>query len=273
METRMSWFDRIFRPARHRRAVTLAQPFPKAWLPAARRGVPRWPLLPKEHRLRLRKAIQIFVAEKEYVGVGPLRLADEIKVAIAAQAGLLIVGRPEFDVYPRLREVIVRPHDFGKVVEAVGPDGRKYRIDEVHSGEAWRRGPVILAWDSVRQSIARPCDGYNVVYHEFAHVLDMQFGITEGSPPLAGKQERQEWTDVFMDEYELFLDENRRGRRTFLDPYGASEPAEFFAVATEHFFEQPREFRTLHKRLYGQMKRLYGQDPARWGMSPAGSPT
>lgn len=264
----MPWFDHIFRRKQARREALLAQPFPKDWSATVRRSLARYSLLPPERRRILRAGVRIFVAEKEIIGIGPLKITDEIKVAIAAQACLLLVGRPEFDVFPRLGEVIVQPHDFGKIVEAVGPDGRKYRIPELHAGEAWRQGPIVLAWDSVRHSIARPCDGYNVVFHEFAHALDTQLGITDGAPPLETSELRKTWTRVFLAEFRAFMSAARRGRRTFLDPYGAGEPVEFFAVVTEHFFEQPRELRRKHPQLYAQFKLLYRQDPARWGGQP-----
>jgi MtfA peptidase len=265
----MSWFDRIFRRQQARREALLRQPFPKEWAATVRRSLWCYPLLPTEQRRILRAGVRIFVAEKEFLGIGPVKITEEIKVAVAAQACLLLVGRPDFDVFPRLGEIIVEPRDFGKMVEAVGPDGRKYRIPELHAGEAWRQGPVVLAWDSVRHSIAGPGDGYNVVFHEFAHELDMQLGIVQGAPPLETGAQRENWLRVFEAEFRSFVREAQRGRRTFLDPYGAESPAEFFAVVTEHFFEQPRELRLRHPKLYAQFKLLYGQDPARWGQARA----
>jgi Mlc titration factor MtfA (ptsG expression regulator) len=269
---RMSWFDRIFRRKHSRREALVRQPFPKEWAATVRRSLACYPLLPAEHRRILRAGVRIFVAEKEIVGISPMKITDEIKVAIAAQACLLLVGRPEFDVFPRLGEVIVEPHGFGKVIEAVGPDGRKYRIPEMHAGEAWRQGPVVLAWDSVRHSIAGPGDGHNVVFHEFAHELDMQLGIVQGTPPMETAEQKQVWTRVFKAEFRAFARAAQRGQRTFLDPYGAGAPVEFFAVVTEHFFEQPWELRQKHPKLYAQFKLLYGQDPANWGRQKPPTP-
>ncbi|MBN2559696.1 MAG: zinc-dependent peptidase [Phycisphaerae bacterium] len=263
----MSWFDRIFRRKRLRRNRIISQPFPDDWRRVVRRSASFYPHLPREHRRVLRECIQVFIAEKEFLGIDDLTITDEIKVTIAAPACLLIVGTPHLGVYPSLREVIVQPHDFGDVVEAVGPDGRRYRIAHMRSGEAWRRGPVVLAWNSVEHAIAHPCDGYNVVFHEFAHVLDMQAGIADGVPPLPTKHQQAAWSRVFDAEYKAFIEAARRGRRTFLDPYGASSPAEFFAVVTEHFFEQPLALARKHAELYAQLRIFYQQDPAKWSLA------
>ncbi|MFH1747952.1 MAG: M90 family metallopeptidase [Planctomycetota bacterium] len=260
----MSWFDRIFRRKKLRRAEITSRPFPDEWLPVVERSEPHYASLPAEHQRTLRELIQIFVAEKRFLGIAGLEMTDEIKVTIAAPACLLIAGIPHLDVYPRLSEIIVRPKIYGEVTEAVGPDGRRYQIADARAGEAWRRGPVVLAWDSVTHSIAWPCDGYNVVYHEFAHVLDMQAGGIDGAPVLETRDQRAAWQRVFTAEYEAFLEAERRGKKTFLNPYGATRPAEFFAVVTEHFFEQARKLRRRHPDLYEQLVGFYQQDPARW---------
>lgn len=259
-----SWFDRILHPKRRQPAKTVRPAFPDEWLATVQRSLPAYGWLPADHQRRLRECVQAFVAEKEFLGTYGLEITDEIKVTIAAQAGLLVIGIPHLGVYPRLREVIVRPHVFGDVIEAIGPDGQRYDIPQMRAGEAWRRGPVVLAWDSVKRSIARPCDGYNVVFHEFAHVLDMQAGIANGAPPLETREQQAEWSRVFNAEYKAFIEAERRGRPTLLNPYGASSPAEFFAVVTEHFFEQPGALRARHRDLYVQLRLFYQQDPETW---------
>ncbi|MFH1417774.1 MAG: M90 family metallopeptidase [Planctomycetota bacterium] len=260
----MSWLDRIFHRKRLRREALIGRPFPDDWLRIVRRSVSSYSNLPDDHKRILRERIQVFIAEKEFLGIGKLTITDEIKVTIAAPACLLLIGIPHLGVYPRLREVIVYPHDFGEVTEAVGPDGRRYRIPRIRSGEAWRRGPVVLAWNSVQRAVAHPCDGYNVVFHEFAHVLDMSTGAADGLPPLETKEQVAVWTSVFDAEFKAFIAATRSGKPTLLDPYGASEPAEFFAVVTEHFFEQPRQLRRRHPELYEQFSGFYRQDPAAW---------
>ena len=158
----------------------------------------------------------------------------------------------------------MQPHDFGETIETVAPDGRRFRIADLHAGQAWRHGPVVLAWNSVAHSLAQPADGFNVVFHEFAHVLDMQVGIRHGPPPLETREQRDEWERVFHDEFKTFLEATRRGQRTFIDSYGAESQAEFFAVITEHFFEQPQEFKVKHPELYRQLRLFYRQDPTKW---------
>lgn len=267
----MTWLDRIFPRRRARRAEVIGQPLPPPWLRIIRRSVPSYESLSARQQRKLCECVQIFVAEKQFLGTDNLEITDEVKVTVAAPACLLVIGIPELDVYPRLREIIMHPHAYGEVVEAIGPDGTRYRIPNIRAGEAWRRGPVVLAWDSVRRSIASPCDGYNVVFHEFAHVLDMQAGVANGAPPLESREQEATWSRVFNAEYEAFVEANRRGRPTLLNPYGCSHPAEFFAVVTEHFFEQPRQLRARHRELYAQLRLFYRQDPAEWRPASSGS--
>ncbi len=252
------------RKARRREAI-LGEPFADAWVPIVRRAVPFYDRLSETRRRRLLDNVKVFVAEKQFVGCGGMELTDEIKVTIAGGACVLLLGVPHLDVFPRLREVIVHPSDLKETVEAIGPDGRRYQIHRVRSGEAWRRGPVVLAWDSVRHSVFTPRDGYNVVYHEFAHVIDMQNGEADGIPPLESRAAYDKWTRVFFEEFDRFVAESRRGRSTFIDPYGAGHPSEFFAVVTEHFFEQPHRLQRKHAALYRLLADFYRQDPARWG--------
>jgi Mlc titration factor MtfA (ptsG expression regulator) len=260
----VSWFDHIFRRNRLRRAKIISRPFPGEWLATVEHNLPCYRSLSPEQQRILRECVQLFVSEKRFLGIHGLEITDEIRITVAAQGCLLVVGIPHLGVYPRLHEVIVRPHIFGEAVEAVGPDGTRYQIPQTRAGEAWRRGPVVLAWDSVTRSIARPCDGYNVIFHEFAHVLDMQAGVISGAPPLDTRQQQIAWQRVFQSEFEAFIEANRRGRPTLLNPYGATSPPEFFAVVTEHFFEQPERLKARHPALYEQLQSFYRQDPASW---------
>ena len=255
----MGWWQRLF-GQREPAAEAEARPFPEHWLGIVRRVVPPYAALTPEQQTRMRACIQQFVATKEFRGLDGVEITDDIRVAIAAPTCLLIVGMPDEEVFPRVREIIVRPHAFGKVTEAIGPGGRRYQIAEMHAGEAWRHGPIVLAWDNVRRSIAHPCDGFNVLYHEFAHALDME----SGAAAQLTAEERREWRRVFDEAYRKFVAANARGEPTFLNPYGAKNQAEFFAVITEHFFEQPRPMRQVHAALYEQMTKLYGLDPAGW---------
>lgn len=247
-----------------RRQRIIAELFPASWLSTVRRSVHFYEQLSSDRQRRLRQTVQIFLAEKQFLGCAGLDVTDEIKVTIAAGACALLLGVPHLDVFPRLREVIVYPHDFTETTEAIGPDGRPYEIRKTRAGEAWRRGPVVLAWNSVRRSVASPRDGYNVVYHEFAHVLDMQNGIADGMPPLESAAQVEAWTKTFYPAFKAFVQETRRGRSTFIDPYGAGHPAEFFAVATEHFFEQPAQLHRNQPALFRLLADFYRLDPTQW---------
>lgn len=261
----MGLFDWLSRRKQRRRTEIAAAPFPREWERILSGNVDAYNRLPVDQPPRLQKLVQVFVAEKMFIGSGGVQIDDEIKVTVAGQACILLLGLPELDVFPHVREIIVYPHDFGEIVDAVAPDGRRYRIPAELAGQAWHRGPVLLAWDSVEHSVVSPRDGYNVVYHEFAHALDMQTGgRADGVPPLATKEQFAAWSRVFDAEYAAFREADRRGEPTFIDPYGASNPAEFFAVVTEHFFEQPRRMRTKHPELYEQLRLFYRQDPVRW---------
>ena len=131
------------------------------------------------------------------------------------------------------------------------------------SGQAFQQGPLILVWDAVLESIRHPGSGYNVVYHEFAHKLDMQDGVADGTPRLRDRGEYRDWVKTCSSEYLRLLTDVKKGRRTFLDEYGATDEAEFFAVATEHFFDQPLPMIKSAPELYRVLKEYYRQDPAR----------
>lgn len=251
------------RKARRRERI-LDEPFPSIWLEVVRHSVPFYNRLSGDHQRRLCEYVQIFIAEKEFLGCAGLSITDEIKVTIAAGACVLLLGLPHLEVFPRLREVIVYPEGLTDTVEAIGPDGRPYQIHQVRAGEAWLRGPVVLAWSSVHRSVVSPIDGYNVVYHEFAHVIDMQTGSADGLPPLSSSDQLDRWTSVFFREFDDFVRSSRRGTVTLIDPYGATHPAEFFAVATEHFFEQPRQLRMTHPDLFELLADFYQVDPTQW---------
>ena len=207
----MGWLSWILGRGSPSREEILSEPFRKEWLELVQRVLPSFGGLVAEQQRYLCESIQLFVAQKQFRGLDGLDITDQIRLAIAAPACLLLAGIPAAGVYPRVREIIVRPHAFGKVTEAIGPTGRRYRIPELHAGEAWLRGPIVLAWDNVRRSIAHPCDGYNVVYHEFAHALDMQTGLSGGGLALRTREAQGEWRRVFNEAYRAFVAANARG--------------------------------------------------------------
>lgn len=263
-------FQRFFGGRARRRAEAVARPFPVEWEAYARRAAPAYDRLTEADRRRLRECVQIFVAEKQFLGCRGVDITDEVKVSVAAGACLLLLGLPRLDVFPRLREIIVYPADFKETIEAIGPDGRRYSIERIRAGEAWRGGPVVLAWNSVAHSLQGWRDGYNVVLHEFAHVIDLQNGEADGIPPLETGRQLERWRRVFFEEYRHFVAEDRRGAMTFIDPYGATDAAEYFAVCTEHFYEQPGMMKATHPALYSLLRDFYGRDPLGWEQTVTG---
>lgn len=248
------------------RRKRLAAPFPAAWEAILARNVvhDRW--LDAAERRRLRDLVRIFVAEKRWEGCGGLVLDDEIRVTIAARACLLLLGRPAAeDAYRRVRTILVYP-------STVVPPPRPLRPFEIATapieapepilGQAWLRGPVILVWDAVRRTGRHPEHGHDVVFHEFAHQLDLLDGGADGTPPLATAEERRRWAEVCSRAFLALRERRAGGERGLLDDYGATNEAEFFAVATEVFFDRPVDLRGEDPDLYGVLTAYYGQDPA-----------
>lgn len=249
-----------------KRDKILEQPFPAEHVEVLERNVKHYQRLPPEAQQRLRDLVQVFVAEKNWEGCGGLELTDEMKVTIAAQACLLVLELPH-RLFENVESILVYP---STVLRPEQKDGVFVRSSSVVAsgpiallGEAHVRGPVILAWDRVLRDGKQPRDGNNLVYHEFAHKLDMLDGHPDGTPPLASRAERERWHRVFERAFLALRQRSERGQRTFIDEYGATNEAEFFAVATEHFFDQPRELRAADAALYEALSEFYRQDPAR----------
>ena len=238
-------------------------PLPASWLEIIERNVPYARLLSKEDRDELGEHIQVFLDEKTFEGCGGLQITDEIRVTVAAQACLLLLHRTT-DYYPTLRTVLVYPSAYAApITESVGHGVVREGIS-VRSGESWRRGSVILSWDDVLHGAADIHDGHNVVLHEFAHQLDQEAGAAEGAPVLPKRSMYVAWARVLSAEYARLQKDAKFGRRTIIDKYGAVNPAEFFAVATECFFEQALQMKEKHPELYEELQLFYRQDPARY---------
>ena len=245
---------------RRRRDKLRARPFPDAWLAHLTDNVPFYARLSAEDQAELRSLIQVFVAEKNFEGCGGLKMTDEVRVTIAAQACLLLLRR-ETDVYPRVQSVLVYPSTFVAKVAEQNDDGVVEEYDDELEGEAWHTGAVILAWDDVLRAARDIRDGYNVVIHEFAHQLDLETGDADGMPVLGPGIDPDEWADVFTREYDRHCSDVDRGRKTLIDAYGADDPAEFFATATECFFGKAAAMKKRHGALYGLLRGYYRQDP------------
>jgi Mlc titration factor MtfA (ptsG expression regulator) len=249
----------------HRREQILKQPFPEVQRSTLARNVAHYGRLRAEEQRRLRDLVQVFVAEKHWEGCGGLTLTDEMKYTIAAQACMLILELPHrlFEdvesifVYP---STVVRPEEQPGVF--VRPRNLVASGPIALLGEAHVRGPVILAWDRVVRDGRHDQGGHNLVYHEFAHKLDMLDGAPDGTPPLASREERARWHEVCERAFLGLRERSARGEPTIIDRYGAVNEAEFFAVVTEHFFDRPRELRQTEPALYDVLRAFYRQDPA-----------
>lgn len=254
-----------------RRAKLKAIPLPARW----RRMIEEYCLfysrLSKADRKELDGHIQVFLAEKQFVGCGGFVVRDEHRVCIAAQACLLLLHR-QTDYYPGLRSILVYPAGFMVPVKRYVGYGVVEESRQVHAGLASPEGAVVLAWDNIYRGLTAPENGHNVVLHEFAHQLDYEDGGYADGIPLLGKGEsmskrkrgQAEWSRVMRAEYEQLRAQVQRGEPTLLNYYGATNPAEFFAVVTEYFFGRPQELQQRHPELYEQMERYYKQDPAGW---------
>ena len=238
-----------------RRKRILATPFPNAWLTIIEHNLPPYRRLSPEMQQQVQFYTREFLFEKSFEGCGGLELTDEIKVTIASQACLLLLNR-KVRSYPNLFSVLVYPSTY--VVKGKGED------ESVRLGESWRTGAVVLAWDSVKRGAENFADGHNLVIHEFAHQLDQEDGLGDGVPTLAGHSSYAVWAQVLSQEYERLQKRVEKGKKTVLDAYGATHPAEFFAVASETFFEKPRQLRRKHPELFDELQKFYRVDPQEW---------
>jgi Mlc titration factor MtfA (ptsG expression regulator) len=252
----------IFRWLRERRRRRLvAQPFPPQWLEYLRRNVRHYQFLAPQEQAKLRDDLRIFLAEKNWEGCGGLTMTDEIKVTIAAQACLLVLGL-RHNYFERVLSVLVYPRGYRGPGDEPGRDGLIPERGSGRLGEAHYRGPVILSWADVLEEGRHPERGANVVYHEFAHQLDMLNGLIDGTPPLETPEQYRRWREVMSAAYRQLVEASAQGRATLLDQYGTTNEGEFFAVATECFFDRPVDLARRHPRLYEVLRDYYHQDPA-----------
>lgn len=250
---------------RRRRQRLRLQPFPEAWRGILKRRVPYVRGMPADLQLQLKQHIQVFLAEKTFIGCAGLVMNDEIRVTIAAQACLLILNRPT-DYYPTLRQILVYPSAFVVAHPQADEAGVLQSHRRVLSGESWVQGQVILSWHDTVEGAAIVDDAQNVVIHEFAHQLDSEKGYTSGAPILPGGPRRYaRWSSVMHHEFEHLQRQAAQGHHhSLLDHYGASDPAEFFAVASETFFERPHGLAEQHPALYRELRDFYQVDPFSW---------
>ncbi|MDR1229627.1 MAG: zinc-dependent peptidase [Azoarcus sp.] len=249
-------FDTLKRWLNHARKNKIATPAPELWARAEAR-LPFLDFLPEEARARLRALAVAFLGEKEFYGARGLRVDDDIMLSIALQACLLILGRG-LAAYRGWVGIIVYPGDFIVPRRVMDEAGIVHEYDDPMLGEARADGPVIVAWFDG----GPPGPGINVILHEFAHKLDMANGSADGFPNLPPGMSRRQWAAAFTAAYERLCRLDDAGIETILDPYAATHPGEFFAVASEAFFETPLSLRAAFPAVYAQLSAYYGLDTA-----------
>jgi MtfA peptidase len=215
-----------------------------------------YPFVKRRESGKLKDLVLLFLAEKQFAGAHGLDVTDRMRVAIAAQACLPILELG-LDWYRGWSGIVVYPGDFRVRRSEVDEDGVLHEWDDELAGEAMPGGPVVLSWDAAAHDTE-----VNVVIHEFAHKLDMLGGAADGMPPLHAGMDRKAWHAAFTAAYEGFCDALERDQETWLDPYAAEHPSEFFAVISEAFFLDPAETRRRYPDVYDQLRLFYRQDPA-----------
>lgn len=244
-----------------RRKKILSSPMPGHWEGILDQNVRQLSRLTLQQRALLFQRVQIFVQEKYWEGCNGFEITEEVKLTIAGQACLMTLGFAK-DCFDQLKTILVYPDTYAATENfqnsiGVLTEGTSFRL-----GESWGKGPIILSWSSIYEGGQIPDDGRNVVVHEFAHYYDAVEGQFSGTPPLHSNQEYQRWEDVMTAEFQELRGQLSRGEATFIDAYGSTNPAEFFAVCSEHFFEQGRQMREYSSDLYETLKMFYQQDPA-----------
>jgi Mlc titration factor MtfA (ptsG expression regulator) len=234
--------------------------FPRNWLRILRSTVAHYRLLSRPERRRLCNDIQTFIAGKYWEGCRGLIITDEIKVTIAAEACLMLLGH-EHDCFRHVRTILVYPSGFRPVDQRLEEAGWVRPI--AAAGLAFHRGPVVLAWDRALADARDPSRGYNLVIHEFAHQLDLADGYADATFDLPGKRAGR-WEAVLNEEFQSLRRNIRRGQPSFFSDYAAKSKTEFFARASERFFTRPADFRHYHSELYAMFVQLYALDPEKW---------
>jgi len=248
----------------------LDRPLPAEAEAVLRRNIPVYQRMSPDLRQQLRRMVVQFLHQKKFVGCEGLEVSDEMAVTIAGQACLLLLNRPS-KVYPALHTILVYPSEFVARRADVGPGGVVTPGRQSMLGESWDDGRVVLSWDNVRRGAADWTDGHNVVLHEFAHQLDSESGRANGAPYLGNPASYREWSEVLSRDFHNLRMNAMYRQHTVMDPYGATNPAEFFAVATETFFEKPYQMAEHHAELYAEFLKYYRVDPRQW-MSPPPPP-
>jgi Mlc titration factor MtfA (ptsG expression regulator) len=246
----------------------LARPLPPSALAILEKNIPIYSRMPADLQGQLRGLVTQFLHEKTFVGCDGLVVTEEMRLTIAGQACLLLLNRPS-RVYPALRTILLYPHEFFAGRAEVGPGGVVTHTQHGMLGESWSDGRVVLAWEHVQRGAMDWTDGQNVVLHEFAHQLDSERGAPNGAPFLGNHADYRSWAAVLSRDFANLRHDAIYRQKSVLDHYGASSPAEFFAVATETFFEKPWQMAERHPALFGEFQKYYRVDPREWLPPPA----
>lgn len=239
-----------------RRKKIIKEPFPAQFVEILEKRLPFYSRLNLDLKAMLHGKILVFLDEVRFEGCAGQEITDEIKLTISGQASLLLLN-DESSFFNLLKVILVYPSTY--VAKSQQPDGT---VEEsVRLGESWMTGEVILAWDDVLHGIKNTSDGQDVVIHEFAHQLDQQSGAGNGAPVLHGSTSYASWARVLGHEYKELKKRKQNFKKTLMDKYGATNPAEFFAVATETFFEKPEQMQERHPELFEELKKYYRIDP------------
>jgi Mlc titration factor MtfA (ptsG expression regulator) len=247
---------------RARRKKLNKQPLPAAFARILERNVRLYELIPEDLRAQLHGHMNVFLAEKGFIGCAGLEVTDEMRVTVAGQACMLILNR-DASYFPGFKTILLYPDSF-KTTQVSYDGDIEVKQESIRAGEAWSRGPVILSWSDVLRGSSNAADGYNVVLHEFAHKLDEENGNTDGLPILEEQAHHGEWARVLGREYQRLEGRVARNKNRVLDKYALTSPSEFFAVATESFFEKPKKMKDRLPSLYRQLSKFYRLDPASW---------
>ncbi|MHC4444807.1 MAG: M90 family metallopeptidase [Planctomycetota bacterium] len=242
-----------------RRKRLLAEPIKTEWKLILEKNIPLYQRLPQPLKAQLEARVNVFLAEKKFEGCGGQEITDEVKVTIAGQACILLLNR-KTKYFSRLYTIYVYPAAY--VAKQVNAHG--WTHDQPRMGESWQNGPVVLTWNSVTGGANNIHDGRNIVFHEFSHQLDQENGDADGAPILENRSCYATWAKVLSAEYETLQKKAKKGRKSVLNQYGATNPTEFFAVATEAFLEKSKQMKKKHPDLYQELKNYYKLNPVEW---------
>jgi MtfA peptidase len=226
-------------------------------------SLPMYESLSVDERRRLQGHVLVFLSQKQFIGCRGLQVTEQMKVTVAAIAALLLLNE-RGKYFPRLRSILMYPDAYIAHERVAMAGGVVEERQVARLGESWTTDQVVLSWQQIQYDLIHWQDGQNVILHEFAHQLDQEDGKAEGVPVLQRDADYKTWAEIMTVEYQQLCDRTTKGQKTVLNPYGATNPAEFFAVATETFFEKPQQLMTHHGALYDQLQRYYQLNPLQW---------